>query len=305
MHGSVVLIIWRPARGLMKVTLLLQRDNLLGEGPLWDDAGGRLYWVDIRARALECLTISSGRFARTVSNVPLTALGLRSSGGLIAAGDRSVGVVDARTGILEPRLTFEPELPRNRTNDGGVGRDGRFWFGTMDDGGEAGHGALYSVNADWTLKRAVDGLGIPNGVVTDERGAMLYMADSARQVIETRALDPTIGALSPPRQFVSFETEECTPDGAALDEEGCLWTALWDGARVVRIAPDGRIERSAPLPVARPTSCAFGGADLKTLYVTSAREGLDDAALADQPLAGSVFAIEAGVRGLPVPLFAG
>jgi len=289
----------------MHATLFMRRDNILGEGPLWDDREGRLYWVDIRSSVLEWTDIGAGRLERKAVGVRLSALGLRRQGGLVAAADHAVGVLDPDNGVFEPRVTFEPERPRNRTNDGGVGQDGRFWFGTMDDEGRAGQGALYSLDADWTLKRVVDELSIPNGITTTVDGVMLYAADSGRQVIETRALDPTTGVLSPPYEFASFATEVFTPDGSALDEEGCLWSALWDGGRVVRFTHDGRIERTVALPVSRPTSCAFGGPDMRTLFVTSARDGLDAAALAAEPLAGSVFAVDAGVRGLGVPAFAG
>jgi len=288
----------------MQVELFCKRQNVLGESPLWDEREGTLYWVDIRSRAVEWVT-QDGSFGRHSCGLRLSALGLRAAGGLVAAGDHAVGVFDPRTGRFEQRVTFEPELPRNRTNDGSVGHDGRFWFGTMDDSGDAGQGALYSVTRDWTLKRALDGLSIPNGILTNGAGTALYAADSGRGVIELRALDPTTGATSPPRELISFADEICTPDGAALDEEGYLWSALWDGGAIMRLAPDGARELTVPLPVSRPTSCAFGGANLTTLFVTSARDGLDQAELDREPLAGSVFAIETGVRGLQLPAFEG
>jgi L-arabinonolactonase len=287
------------------VTLVTKREALLGEGPLWDDRTGRLYWVDIRAGALEWKSLGSAAVERRELGARVSALGVRYEHGLIAAADHSVGILNPDLGVFEPRFSFEPDLPRNRTNDGGVGEDGRFWFGTMDDEAAPGQGSLYSLSSDWTLKRALAGLDIPNGLATNATGTTLYVTDSGRRKIETRALDPATGALQLPKLFADFADENFTPDGAALDEEGCLWSAIWDGARILRFAPDGSIDRSIELPISRPTSCAFGGPDLRTLYVTSARGGLDRAALEKEPLAGSVFAIETGVRGAPVSIFHG
>lgn len=290
---------------VMQVSLFAKTNAVLGESPLWDDSAGRLFWVDIRRSLLEWLESDNEGVQQRRFDVRLSALGLRSSGGLIAAGDHAVGVVDWSSGRFEERITFEPDRPRNRTNDGGVGADGRFWFGTMDDQGEPGCGGIYSVAPDWTLKRAVDALTIPNGLVTNLNGTVLFAADSGRQIIEARVLDPATGALSEARPFAAFIGQEYTPDGAALDEEGCMWSALWDGGAIVRLTPDGRRERTVSLPVSRPTSCTFGGSDLRTLYVTSARDGLAEAALCYQPLAGSVFAIATGIKGLPAPVFDG
>jgi L-arabinonolactonase len=294
-----------PALAVVHITLVMRREALLGESPLWDDRSGRLYWVDIRAGTLEWIVPTSGRFTRLDVGVRISALGVREGRGLIAAADHSVGILDSDQGRFEPLVSFEPELPRNRTNDGGVGQDGRFWFGTMDDGAAPGQGGLYSVGPDWILKRALGGLDIPNGIVTAANGTVLYMADSGRKLIETRALDPTTGVLQLPKLFADFADDAFTPDGAAVDEEGCLWSALWDGGRIVRLTPDGRLDGSIDLPVSRPTSCAFGGPNLGTLYVTSARGGLKTETLEKEPLAGSVFAIETGVRGAPVSIFAG
>jgi sugar lactone lactonase YvrE len=289
----------------MRTSLFSERQGVLGEAPLWDDRCGRLYWVDIRRCALEWKEGNASDVQAIGFDVRVSALGIRSAGGLIAAADHSVGVIEPDTCNFEARVTFEGDLPRNRTNDGGVGADGRFWFGTMDDGGEAGRGALYSVSSEWKLKRAVDGLTIPNGIVINAGATVLLAADSGRQVIEARALDPITGLLSPPREWASFADGVATPDGAALDEEGCLWSALWDGGAVVRLTPDGRRDRRVVLPVPRPTSCAFGGPHMRTLYVTSARDGLSEASLMQHPLSGSVFAIDTETRGLPVPAFTG
>ena len=285
----------------MRVELAARRENILGEGPLWDREHGRLYWVDIRRKRVEWIEPERNVASQCELPVRASALALRASGGLIVAGDHCVGVLDVGSGAFESRVTFEQDKPSNRTNDGGVGADGRFWFGTMDDGAGAGQGALYALSPDWRLSLVRDGLGIPNGIVS--AGDRLYMADSLEQTIMSyRIID---GGLSEPTLFFSARGEVLTPDGAALDEQGFLWSVQWDGACVLRLSPDGGVDRKIDMPVSRPTTCAFGGAELKTLYVTSARDGLSAAQLAREPLAGCVFSIETGIAGVEYPHFAG
>jgi L-arabinonolactonase len=287
----------------MEARLIARRQNQLGEGPVWDDRAGRLYWVDIRNRLIEWLDVASGDAGVFKLEVRPSALGVREAGGLVVAADHCVGVLDAETGRFEARVMFEQDRPRNRTNDGGIAADGRFWFGTMDDAAEERSGALYALSSDWTLRPVLDGLGIPNGIVSSADGTRLFVADSMERVIRSYALDPVQGALGAASEFA--RAQGASPDGAALDEEGFLWSAQWDGARVVRYAPDGTIERSIELPVSRPTSCTFGGAALTTLFITTARDELSPEQLRDQPLAGCVFASDVGFRGVRYPRFAG
>jgi sugar lactone lactonase YvrE len=290
----------------MQPTLFARCEAVLGEGPLWDDAVGRLLWVDIRRARLYAQRQGDDALSQRALNAPVSAMGLCANKDvLVAAAGRSVGLLDPERGRYAVRIELEADKPGNRSNDGAVGADGRFWFGTMDDGAREGQGALYALSSDWTLTRAIETMSIPNGILTSPDGRELYVTDSAHQRIETRALDPRSGALSPPRLFASMQGEHCAPDGAALDEEGCLWSAQWDGACVIRFSPDGRIDRRIALPVSRPTSCAFGGADMRTLFITSARDGLSDAVLARQPLAGSVFAVRTTVRGVSYARFEG
>jgi L-arabinonolactonase len=287
----------------MEARLIARRQNQLGEGPVWDDRTRRLYWVDIRNRLIEWLDVAGGEQGVFRLPVRASALGPREAGGLVVAADHCVGLLDVETGRFEARVTFDQDRPRNRTNDGGVAADGRFWFGTMDDAAEERTGALYALAPDWTLRRVIDGLGIPNGIVSSADGTRLFVADSMERVIRSYVLDPAQGTLGDVREFA--RASDASPDGAALDEDGFLWSAQWDGARVVRHAPDGTIESSIELPVSRPTSCVFGGDALTTLFITSARDGLSTEQLHEQPLAGSVFAADVGVRGVHYPRFSG
>jgi sugar lactone lactonase YvrE len=287
----------------MRVELAARRENTLGEGPLWDPARGRLYWVDIRAKCVEWIEPGNGGEGRCDLAVRASALALCETGELLVAADRCVGFLDVDSGGFTPRVVFEEDKPRNRTNDGGTGADGRFWFGTMDDDAEAALGSLYALSPDWKLAVMRGPLGIPNGIIMTPDGGKLFVADSMQGVIWAHDVDAD-GMLSEPSLFFSAQGEAFTPDGAALDEEGYIWSAQWDGGCVLRLAPDGAVEGRIDMPVSRPTACAFGGADLTTLYVTSARGGLSADQRAREPLAGSVFSVATGVAGVRKPLFA-
>lgn len=288
------------------VVCVVRRPNQLGEGPVWDAAAGRLWWVDIKGRRLEWLEPGSGADGGIDLDFELTSVAPRANGqGLLAAGKPGVGVLDPATGAFEVRVAPEADRPGNRTNDGNVDMAGRYWFGTMDDAQAERSGALYRLDPDWACTRVIDGMGIPNTLVCSPDGRRLYVADSARARMDVAEVDPVTGALGEREPFVHTRGEGCAPDGSAVDAEGYVWNAQWGGARIVRYAPDGRIDRVVPMPVSQPSSCAFGGADLSTLYVTSAREGLSAAALAAQPWAGALMALRPGVRGLAAPPFAG
>jgi sugar lactone lactonase YvrE len=228
-----------------------------------------------------------------------SALAARTAGGLLMATDCGLATFDPvsmRTELVRP-MTFESGF---RTNDGKIDPQGRFWWSTMDDDGGARPGALHMTRSDLSTVRVLDGLHIANAIAFTADGGTLYLADSRLQTLfACDAAD-----LSQRRTFART-TGRVAPDGAALDAEGGLWNAEWGGGRVVRYCPDGVVDRAVELPVEQPTSCAFGGPDLSTLYVTSAWDGLSDEARARQPLAGALFAIETGMPGLPLPLFQG
>ncbi|MDZ4690928.1 SMP-30/gluconolactonase/LRE family protein [Terricaulis sp.] len=287
----------------MQVSLIADCQNLLGEGPLWDERLGVLYWVDIRSAQLYALDFSSGRVTHRPLNAPVSAMGLTGSDLLIAAAGRQVGVLDPIAGQFAPRLEFERDLPANRSNDGAVLSDGRFWFGTMDDGGADQQGSLYALDCEWRLQRVLGDLSIPNGIVNTQDGCEVLVADSSRQMIFKHRLNGVTGALGAAHLFATTLCGPSAPDGAALDEEGCLWSACWDGGSVVRYDPTGCVAATITLPVSRPTSCAFAGAGLSTLFITSAREGLSKSELAREPLAGGLFAVDVKVRGAPSARF--
>jgi L-arabinonolactonase len=279
--------------------------NQLAEGPVWDPVERALFWVDIPAGLVQRFEPISG--ARAVWAMPegVGALALREKGGLIVALASGFALFDPATGALDRLASPEAALSENRMNDGKCDRRGRFWAGTMNGRADTFAGSLYSLDADLSCRRVAEAIGISNGPAWSPDDRIFYFADSRRRLIYAYDFDLATGAIANRRIFADCSHELFEPDGATVDEEGCLWSAQWNGWRIVRYRPDGGIDRIVPMPVQRPTSCMFGGPNLETLYVTSARSGLSDEELAGQPQAGGVFALDAGVRGLPAFRFAG
>lgn len=274
----------------------------LGEGPCWSAVDGRLYWFDIKSSRLAWFEPSSGAAGGWTLPVRASAGAPREGGGLIVATEAGLGRVNTRTGGFE--LVEAVRLPYgHRSNEGGVDATGRFWWSEMDDAAQA-PGGVYVTLPGKRSRRVLDGVTIPNTLTSSADGLRLYVADSATQAMAVYAVGDK-GDLTDPKPFITLEGQSGVPDGSALDADGFLWNAQWGAWRVVRYSPAGEIDRIVEMPVEQPTSCAFGGPDLRTLFITSARSGLSDRALADQTLAGGLFAIEPGVAGQPLPLFAG
>jgi sugar lactone lactonase YvrE len=268
---------------------------VLGEGPIWDEAGQRLYFVDIEGCAL-LWRDADGASGRLAIDGRLCAVAPRAIGGLIAATPRGIETLDPDTGTRALLFALEPDRPGNRPNDGKCDPQGRFWVGTMDDTEQDVSGALHRVSATGP-EQVLGDIGIANGLGWSPDGRLMYFTDSMRSTIWRFAFEPTTGALSARSVFRAVPEAEGWPDGLCVDAEGFVWSAHWDGARVTRYAPDGTIDCVIALPVPRVTSCCFGGAELDTLFITTARIGLDDEALAQAPLSGGLFALKPGVRG--------
>jgi sugar lactone lactonase YvrE len=287
----------------MKAELALESRCELGEGPVWNEAEQALYLVDIMAPAALRLVPSSGELRRWPVSSEIGCLVLRNEGGAIIALRDGFHLLDFESGAVQPFANPPRDESRNRFNDGKCDPQGRLWAGTQDDLG-APQGALYRLDADasWTLVR--DRVICSNGLGWSPDGRTFYYTDSFAYRIDAYDFDPVTGVVSNERVFAR-EGDRGAPDGLAVDEEGFVWSAKWDGRRVVRYAPDGTIDLEVSLPVQRPTSIAFAGPELDLLFVTSARWGLSDAQLAEDTLSGGLFVIEPGVRGVPVGRFGG
>jgi sugar lactone lactonase YvrE/DNA-binding IclR family transcriptional regulator len=279
--------------------------SLLGEGPLWSTRDAALYWVDILTPALHCHR-GPGLDSTTPLGTMVSVAVPKSSGGLLLA---TPGGLMGWQGPGEPLNWFShPDAQRanNRYNDGKCDRRGRLWVGSMDMGATANRGSLFKVEADGQFARMESGVTVANGIGWSPDNRHMYFTDSFRRTIYQYEFDLDAGTLSHRRPLIVLGPEEGTPDGLTVDQDGCLWVALWDAWSVVRFSPQGQEVMRVRLPVPRPTSCCFGGPQLDTLYVTSASVRLSAESLKAAPLSGSLFALHiAGVRGLPETVFAG
>ena len=279
--------------------------NLLGEGPWWDARTGTLLWVDIDGRLLQRHDPSSGRTVTRSLDQKAGAVMARAGGGLALALGDGVWVADADLGLLRLAASIEPDDPGMRLNDAKCDRRGRLWVGSMAHDARPRAGALYRVDPDGSVERILVDVTISNGIDWSPDDRLMYYIDSATRRVDVLDYDLTTGRASGRRALIRIPEGAGLPDGMTVDAEGCLWVALWDGWSVRRYSPSGDLDRIVQLPVARPTSCAFGGPDLTDLYVTSASTGLSASELAAQPLAGSLFVARPGVRGLEATPFGG
>jgi sugar lactone lactonase YvrE len=190
-------------------------------------------------------------------------------------------------------------------NDGKVDRQGRFWAGRMHDGATLPTASLYRLDPDLSCRRVVSGLVISNALCWSPDGRTMYHGDTYRGMVWAWDFDPGSGEIANRRVFAQIPPTAGFPDGATVDAEGFVWLAHWNGWRLSRLDPEGRVERVVALPVQCPTCPAFGGPDLSVLYVTSASIALSEADRAAQPLAGAILAVEPGVRGTPEVRFRG
>jgi sugar lactone lactonase YvrE len=268
----------------------------LGEGPVWDAHRGELVWVDID-RGLVHRRLDGGAAETLDVGQPVGCAVPRARGGLALALRDGFALLPPG-GV--PRLVapVERDRPTTRMNDGACDSRGRFWAGTMSLRGDTRTAALYRLDPDLRVTRVLPGISVSNGIGWAPDGSTLYHVDSPRRRIDVYGFDPHSGAIAGRRAVIPVDAELGIPDGLAVDAEGGVWVALWGGAAVQRFF-EGRLDERVELPVTNVTSCCFGGPDLETLYVTTARRG------AREPLAGALFACRPGVAGLPATPFAG
>ena len=287
----------------LHIDCVVKGRDLLGECPLWDERAATLWWVDILAPSLQQLQPETGAVKRLELVEAMGSFAFCEKAGMLAAMKSGLYFFDPeknqRLEIAKP----ETDLPQNRFNDGRCDRAGRFWAGTMSDPIREPTGALYRLSPDGRCKRMRTRITVPNSLAWSPDGRSMYFADSPRRKIWIFDYDGASGEPSKERLFAT--TYPGYPDGSCVDAEGCLWNAEYAGGRVVRYTPDGKIDRLIELPVRNPTCCCFGGERLDTLYITTAAQGLKEADLEKQPLAGSLFAVRPGVTGLRESRFAG
>jgi sugar lactone lactonase YvrE len=287
------------------VRVAANTEDVLGEVPVWDADAGCLWWTDVFRPAIHRLDVASGEVKSWTPPDKVHSFALRQQGGLVIAGRKGFALYDPQSGKHEPLHDPREDKEGTLLNDGRADRQGRFWAGSMDKMLKCPSGQLFRLDADGSSHAAADGITLSNGVAFSPDGGTLYCADSVPRNIYAYDLEAESGTLSNKRLFAETGSMPGVPDGATVDAEGFLWSARFDGSRVLRYAPDGSIAGEIELPVSRVTSCALGGPDLKTLYITSAFFRLSEEQRAKQPLAGALFAVEVEVPGVVEPRYRG
>src|SRR6187402_275609 len=271
---------------------------MLGEGPVWVAREQALWFVDIKGHKVHRFDPARGEH-RSYDAPGQVGWVLPSDDGKFLAGlQTGVARFDPVTGAFDLIASPEAHMPGNRLNDATVDAAGRIWFGSMDDEEGGDTGRLYVFDRGEVRDSGLAPVCITNGPALSPDGRVLYHTDTLGRVIHRVPVNDD-GTLGAPILFATIAEADGWPDGAVCDREGHVWTGLWGGWRARRYAPDGRISAEVRLPAANITKIAFGAADLRTAYATSARKGLDADALASQPLAGNLFAFDVDVAGLP------
>ena len=289
----------------MECELVLDARAELGEGPLWDDRRQKLLFVDIMRGYIHEFDPDTGVDRIVKVGRSVGCLALTERGDWVVGASDGFYRVDPKTGRSTLMAPVEADLSDNRMNDGYVDARGRFWAGTMGMGGQRERGALYRLDPDGTVRRMLTKVSISNGLDWSPDNRILYYVDLALSRIDTFEFDLQTGGIKNRRPFVEFPSEIGYPDGLIVDAEGYVWVGLWEGASVHRYAPDGRLDRIIPVPVSRATKCAFGGEEMRDLYITTAWIGLDPSARAEQPQAGGLFCVKRAGQGKPIRRFLG
>ena len=288
-----------------EIEVVVEKRALVGEGSIWDGDKQVLLWVDILSHHLYIYDPAS-KENRTIETLQTVGTVVpRARGGVIVALHNGFASLDLET----EKLTFiadpERDIPKNRFNDGKCDPAGRLWAGTMEFGGEADQGSLYCLDLDHTVTTKVTPVAISNGIVWTADRKTMYYIDTVRN--DVRAYDYDVDTANIENERVVVEHQGAGHfDGMSIDEEGMLWIALFQGGGVSRYNPQsGELLQELKVPAEQVTSCAFGGANLDELYITSAATGLTEKQLEEQPLAGSLLRTSVGVRGVPAVAFAG
>lgn len=293
---------------VISVERVFDSQSLLAETPLWHAGQQALYWVNIVAGEVHRFVPGTGEhrcWTQGFCCAGLAETPIRDE--LLVLSQEGVLTLNTATGawrrVREPLWPFDAMI---RPNEAKVGPDGRLWAASLHMGESDFLGQLVTfAGTDQPVQRLGQSFCIPNTLAWSPDGRFFYCADSTRQTLWRYPYDQVTARLGEPEPFFSVAGEAGTIDGSAMDSEGCLWTCLWGQVRLVRISPQGRIIGEIPMPVLNPTSCCFGGPDMTTLYITSARKNVAAHQLPLYPDSGAIWCLDAGVEGMPVPAFAG
>ncbi len=291
---------------LTEAELVIESNSPLGEGPIWDPKTQVLWWVDI----LEGLVHRHDPVDEANQSWPVEqmigTIVTAQDDRLVIAAEKGFYWFDPETGNIELIVEPEPDKPQHRFNDGKCDPAGRLWAGTMPISEEGSSGTLYCLHPDGKAETKQTGYAIPNGIVWNDEATIMYHIDSPTRRVDAWDYDNSTGSISNRRAVYHVQQEGAFPDGMAMDVEGKIWLALWGGWAVIRFDPvNGEELARIPVPVSRTSACAFGGPNLDTLFITTAKKDITPDELEKEPLAGCVFKTNPGVCGQPPVSFAG
>lgn len=287
---------------IISATPVVECQNTLGEGPLWHSQHQMLYWVDIEQKVLHGFEPHTQRHRKWVLQRRIGTVVRALNGNLIIGLQGEVAQFDPRTGEVKTLLELEPNLPENRCNDGKCDPVGRLWVGTMQLDTKPKMGSLYCIDKNLQIQTVISGLTIANGMGWSPEGDSMYFIDSADYSVRRYSFSRGTTILQNEKVILRFENE--LPDGMCVDTKGMLWIGFWGGSRVGCYDPaTGRHLLDVEVPAPHVTSCCFGGKDLRTLFITTARQGLSDEQLGRFPLSGSLFSCTPGGQGLEAHTF--
>jgi sugar lactone lactonase YvrE len=279
-----------------EVEVAVRERASLGEGPTWDPAARRLIWVDILGSRVHTYDPSDGRRTVMVTEQHVGAAKPRKDGGLVVNLRDGIGLYGADGAFS---WLLRAPVAGRRGNDAAVAPDGSLWAGTMRYDEAAGGGNLVRIAPDGTVGERLAEVAISNGTGWSPDGRLMYYIDTPTQRIDVFDVDGE--QILNRRVFAKIDPDAGSPDGLTVDADGCVWVAMWDGSAIRRYGPGGELDGVVPLPVRRPTACAFGGEGLRDLYITTARVGLTR----PHPLSGSLLVLRDAGRGVAAPSFGG
>ncbi|MDZ7720963.1 MAG: SMP-30/gluconolactonase/LRE family protein [Balneolaceae bacterium] len=289
---------------VIHANLEYQTDAHLGEGPVWDEINQKLWWVDILSCKLNCYDPTSKENQWFDVGEQIGAAALRKDGGLLLALQSGLAYFDIESEIVTPIDNNFTLGEGTRSNDGKCDPAGRFWFESLDYNLENGSGNLFCVDSELKVEKKLDQLTIPNGMAWNSSCDTFYFIDTIARELYSFQYQKDTGEISDRSVIYEFDEELGYPDGMTIDSDDKLWIALYAGGKVIQINPkNGHIEFEVRLPVPKPTSCTFGGEDLKTLFITTCREHMDDAEIEKAPLSGSLFSVDLPFSGRLVDRF--
>jgi sugar lactone lactonase YvrE len=284
---------------------VVDSNNELGECPIWCQKEKVLWWIDVAKPGVWRYAPLTGKVDNWPLPKPPGAIALREAGGLFVALRRGFGIFDPESGALTPFEVPQLQLGDQRFNDGRVDRAGRLWIGTLDRSLKSPVGSLFRLGGDGRIQTMDRGFILSNGIGWSPDNASMYFAETHSQKIYQYEFDLASGAIGERRVFAEIDPGHGGPDGLCVDGDGNVWCVIFERGLINKYRPDGVLEMSLKLPIDRATSCTFGGEDLMTLYITSARIGLTEELQAKQPNTGGVWAVRLDRPGQPESCFAG